>query len=175
MRKTLKGDQRAFKSLYVLYSAWLYSIAIRYSNSSEDAQDALQEGFIRIYTNLKQFSQESNFKAWIKRIIIHAALAQHKKKNAQVFENTSDVTADLFDLDYTLLNTLNSDELFYYIDKLSPGRKQIFNAYYIEGFNHREIAELFGISEGTSKSQLFDAKKELKKAIELNLAVTKKS
>ncbi len=68
---------------------------------------------------------------------------------------------------------LDADEILFYINKLSPGRKQIFNAYYVEGYNHREIAELLGISEGTSKSQLHDAKKELKLALERNISIAK--
>lgn len=73
-----------------------------------------------------------------------------------------------------LISELDADELLFYINKLSPGRKQIFNAYYVEGYNHREIAELLGISEGTSKSQLHDAKKELKLALERNASIAKK-
>lgn len=73
-----------------------------------------------------------------------------------------------------LISELDADELIFYINKLSPGRKQIFNAYYVEGYNHREIAELLGISEGTSKSQLHDAKKELKLALERNTSIAKK-
>lgn len=72
------------------------------------------------------------------------------------------------------MSELDADEILYYINKLSPGRKQIFNAYYVEGYSHREIAELFGISEGTSKSQLHDAKKELKLALENTTSIAKK-
>lgn len=175
VKRCLQKDERAFKALYNFYSSWLYAVALRYSNSVEDAQDALQESFIRIYKNLAQFSQESNFKAWMKRITIHTALAQHKKKNAKLYDNISDSEPEHLELDYSLLEVFGADELLFYIDKLSPGRKQIFNAYFVEGYSHREIAELFGISEGTSKSQLFDAKKELKKAIEMNLAVSRKT
>lgn len=86
---------------------------------------------------------------------------------------TNELTeSDAIHTDFML--DMDADEILYYIDKLSPGRKQIFIAYYVEGYAHREIAVLFGISEGTSKSQLHDAKKELKLALEKNTSIAKK-
>lgn len=170
----MKNDQRAFHELYQHYSSWLYSLCIRYSSNNDDAADALQESFINICKNLHQYSRTSNFKAWIKQITIHTTLAQHKKKNAKIYSQmTNELTEnDAIQTDFIL--ELDADEIVYYINKLSPGRKQIFNAYYVEGYTHREIATLFGISEGTSKSQLHDAKKELKLALEKDLSIAKK-
>lgn len=172
--RCLKNDQRAFHELYQHYSSWLYSLCIRYSSNNDDALDALQESFINIFKNLQQYGRTSNFKAWIKQITIHTTLAQHKKKNAKIYSQmTNELTEnDVIHTDF--MADMDAEEILYYIDKLSPGRKQIFNAYYVEGYSHREIAELFGISEGTSKSQLHDAKKELKLALEKNTTIAKK-
>lgn len=169
--RCLKSDQRAFHELYQHYSSWLYALCIRYSGTPDDAQDALQESFINIFKNLHQYSRESNFKAWIKRITIHTSLAQHKKKNAKVYRQMTEEIAENDAIHTDLLSELDADEILFYINKLSPGRKQIFNAYYVEGYNHREIAELLGISEGTSKSQLHDAKRELKLALERTASI----
>ncbi|HLP54943.1 MAG TPA: RNA polymerase sigma factor [Fluviicola sp.] len=160
--------------MYQHYSSWLYSLCIRYSANHDDAQDALQESFINIFRSLHQYSRTSNFKAWIKRIAIHTSLAQHKKKNAKIYSQmTNEITENDF-IHTDFISELDADEILFYINKLSPGRKQIFNAYYVEGYSHREIAELLGISEGTSKSQLHDAKKELKLALERNTSIAKK-
>jgi RNA polymerase sigma-70 factor (ECF subfamily) len=160
--------------LYQYYSSWLYALCIRYSSTPDDAQDALQESFINIFKNLHQYSKESNFKAWIKRVTIHTSLAQHKKKNAKVYSQMTNEISENDAIQTDFIAEMDADEILFYINKLSPGRKQIFNAYYVEGYNHREIAELLGISEGTSKSQLHDAKKELKLALEKNTSIAKK-
>jgi RNA polymerase sigma factor (sigma-70 family) len=144
----------------------LYAVCIRYSNSRDDAQDALQESFVDIFKNLSQYSRESDFKAWIKRITVHRTLSQHKKKNAQIYSQMKDEVSENCSLHNDLLEALAADEIIYYIQKLSPGRQQIFTAFFIEGYTHKEISNLLGISEGTSKSQLHDAKKELKIALE---------
>lgn len=164
--RCLEGDQRAFRELYTHYSSWLFAVCMRYSNTSDDAQDALQEAFIDVFKNLKQYSRESDFKAWIKRIAVHRSLSQHRKKNAKVYAQMKDEISDSCSLHNDLMESLAADEILFYIKKLSPGRQQIFTAYFIEGYSHKEIAQLLGISEGTSKSQLHDAKRELKIALE---------
>jgi len=121
-----------------------------------------------------QYSRESSFQGWIKTITIHAALAQHKKKNSQIYQNSGAIENEDVEFDLSLMGEIDSEELFYYINKLSPGRKQVFCAYFLEGYSHKEIANLFGMSEGTSKSQLHDAKKELKNAISLNFSESRK-
>jgi RNA polymerase sigma-70 factor (ECF subfamily) len=164
--RCLKGDQRAFHELYKAYSSWLFAICVRYSTTRDDAQDALQESFVDIFKNLAQYSRESDFKAWIKRIAVHRSLSQHRKKNAKIYTQMKDDLTENCSLHNDLLEALAADEIMFYIKKLSPGRQQIFTAYFIEGYSHKEIANLLGISEGTSKSQLHDAKRELKIALE---------
>jgi RNA polymerase sigma factor (sigma-70 family) len=168
-----KMDERSCQLLYTKYSSWLYAVCLRYVTNKEDAKDVLQEAFILIYKNLHQYSGEKSFEAWIKRITVNTALATFRKKNEKVLARAQDIE-DLVLLDVDLLNHLNAEELTFYIQRLSPGRKQVFNAYFVEGFSHKEIAEQLGISEGTSKSQLHDAKKELKKAIENEYAISKR-
>ncbi|MBI2259707.1 MAG: RNA polymerase sigma factor [Flavobacteriia bacterium] len=174
IRQCIKGEQRSCKKLYDKYSPFLYSVCLRYINDREEAKDLLQDAFVLIFKNLGQFSMEKNFKAWMKKITVNCCLGHFRKQNTEVnaVEDSSKYENSFIDL--TLLQDLNQSELLHFIQLLSPGRKQVFCAYFIEGYSHKEIAEMMNISEGTSKSQLFDAKRELKNAIEKDFAIAKK-
>ncbi len=173
IERCINFDEQACALLYKRYSAWLYSVCLRYVSNKEDAQDILQEAFILIFRNLPQYSKTASFKGWIKRITVNAALASYRKKGAKMAMTNEKYLEEEEFADFSLLLELDNKELLYFIGLLSPGRKQVFNAYIIEGFSHQEIADQLGISAGTSKSQLFDAKRELKKAIDREYAVAK--
>ncbi len=173
IEKCLKNDQVAFERLYQKYSPWLYSVCLRYVSNKDDAQDILQDSFILIYNNLKQYSKEASFRGWMKKITVNCALGSFRKKNAAVYTNSKGDAEEQIVIDLDFVNDMDVEELHYFIDKLAPGRKQVFNAYVIEGFSHKEIAQQLGIAEGTSKSQLFDAKRELKLAIDNKFAIAK--
>ncbi len=162
----ISGKESAYKLLYERYSGWLYSVTMRYCNDADDAQDVLQDSFIAIFDNLKQYNKDKSFRGWIKKITVNTALAVHRKKNAAVYLNPVREIENVEILDVSLLEKMDVEEINSLIRQLSPGRQQVFNLYFIEGYSHKEIAEMLDISEGTSKSQLFDAKKELKIAIE---------
>lgn len=162
----ISKKEYAFKLLYDRYSGWLYAISMRYCNDSDAAQDVLQESFISIFNNLKQYNKEKSFRGWIKKITVNAALAEHRKKNAAVYKYAIREIEKVEILDFSLIEQLEMEEINSLIRQLSPGRQQVFNLFFIEGYSHKEIAEILDIAEGTSKSQLFDAKRELKNAIE---------
>ncbi|MFA7274702.1 MAG: RNA polymerase sigma factor [Crocinitomicaceae bacterium] len=166
IKQCLSKKESAYKLLYERYSGWLYAVALRYCSDSDDAQDVLQDSFIAIFDNLKQYNQEKSFAGWMKKITVNTALAVHRKKNAAVYKNPVREIEDQQMIDITLLQELEVQEINLLIEQLTPGRRQVFNLYFIEGYTHKEIAEMLQISEGTSKSQLFDAKKELKAAME---------
>lgn len=172
IRKCIKGDRSAFQELYNQHSRWMYTVCLRYHKNQEDAEDVLQESFIQIYKNLSSFKFEGNFKGWLRRVTVNCALEKFRKNKIDFVSIEELFTAE-FDhtLDTSLLDEINAEELIHYIDQLSPGRKQVFLAYAVDGFKHHEIAELLGITVGTSKSQLFDARKELIEAIK-NITIT---
>lgn len=172
IRKCIKGDRSAFQELYNQHSRWMYTVCLRYHKNQEDAEDVLQESFIQIYKNLSSFKFEGNFKGWLRRVTVNCALEKFRKNKID-FVSIEELFTEVFDhtLDNSLLDEINAEELIYYIDQLSPGRKQVFLAYAVDGFKHNEIAELLGITVGTSKSQLFDARKELIEAIK-NISIT---
>lgn len=166
IKKSIKNDASSCEKLYKKHSGWLYSICLRYLNNREDAQDVLQDSFVLIFKNLAQYTFEGNFKGWMRKITVNCALSFYRKQGTQIVavEDSSKFENSFIDINF--LNEIDNQELLYFINLLSPGRKQVFNAYVIEGYSHKEISENLGISEGTSKSQLFDAKRELKKALE---------
>lgn len=135
---------------------------MRYTKNREEAEDCLQESFIKIFTNLRSYKNEGSFEGWAKRITING-LISHLKKQKKFWKsfdidnfqesnhgNTSESIGNLFHKD-----------LLFIIDKLPDGKKIIFNLYVVEGYSHKEIADLLGVKEGTSKSQLARAKEML--------------
>lgn len=166
IRQCIKGERSAFQKLYNQNAAWMFAICMRYHKNQEDAEDVLQESFIQVYRNLQSYKFEGNFKGWLRKITVNCALAKFRLHKIETISfNQKNTNHDFSALDTTLLDDLDAQELIYYINQLSDGRRQVFLAYAVDGFKHNEIAELLGISEGTSKSQLFDARKELMQAI----------
>jgi RNA polymerase sigma factor (sigma-70 family) len=162
----IAGNSLAQKTLYTKFSKKLYGICLRYATSEEEAQDILQDGFVKIFTKLNTFKFEGSFEGWLKRIIVHTAIEAYRKK--------VDI-ANMEDVEYNSLfsspdeKTLEVEELLKLIQELPKGYQLVFNLYAIEGYTHAEIAERLNISEGTSKSQLSRARMSLQtKLKELN-------
>lgn len=165
IKDCIKGDRSAQKSLYEKYKSWSFVLCMRYFRSREDAEDALQDGFVKVYRDLYQFdSQKGNFESWMKIIIIRTCLEKLRKKSFDYSELSSDI--ELVNNDVTPLQNLNLQYLTQMIQKLPVGYRTVFNLYVIDGYNHKEIAELLNISESTSKTQLMKAKNMLKSKIE---------
>lgn len=131
-------------------------------------------GFMKIFENLHQFKDEGSFEGWMKRIMINTTLGYYRAKSPLYTYTEIENITEHPKTDYNALNILETGELMDMINKLPPGCKVVFNMFVIDGYSHKEIAETLKISEGTSKSQLFDAKKLLKQMIANSLAVAKK-
>lgn len=166
IQQCLKGEAKAQKKLYEIYSRQMFGICLRYSNTREDARDIMQEGFVKIFTKLSQYSGKGSFEGWMKRIFINCAL-EHYRIN-KVYNDQSDVE-QAYDVSYNnfTLEKISQKEILAVMNKMAPGYRTVLNLYAIEGYSHAEIAEILGISEGTSKSQLSRARvvfmQELKK------------
>lgn len=151
--------------LYKRFSSKMYGVCLRYSGSADDANDLLQEGFIKIYKNLGKFRGEGSFEGWVRRIFVNTAI-EHFRKKVKLY-NVSEVQENTIeDTDVTILDTLAVKDIIVLVNELAPGYKTIFNMHVIEGYSHKEIAEILGINEGTSKSQLARAKGVLKKSLD---------
>ena len=153
----------------------MYAVCLRYANNSEDAQDLLQEGFIKIFRNLHRFRAEGSFEGWIRRVFVNTAIEHYRKKSAQLSSVSEKEENTIEDTDITALDSLAEKDILNLIQELSPGYKTVFNLYVVEGYSHKEIGEMLGISEGTSKSQLARAKAILQKKVAQYLSQTQKS
>lgn len=165
IKMCIKGDRRYQNALYTKFSPKMMAVCFRYSRNREDAEDTLLEGFIKVFDNLKQFKNEGSFEGWIRKIMVNTAIAKFKKANPfKVFVNIEKVHYSIAS-DENIYEQLGAKVLINMIQQLPPAYQMVFNLYSFEGLKHREIADQLGISEGTSKSNLSDARTLLKKMI----------
>jgi RNA polymerase sigma factor (sigma-70 family) len=147
-----KRDRGCQKALYEMYCGKMMAICLRYSKSGPEAEDILQEGFLKIFDNIKNFRGESKLLTWMTRIMINAALNQNRQKLYLLpMVDVNDVA--LIETEEVSLGELHCSELIRMIQSLPDGCQIIFNLFALEGYSHKEIAEMLNISEGTSKSQ----------------------
>lgn len=164
------SDPKAMGSLYKIYSSRLFGVCLRYSKSRWEAEDVLHESFIKIYKSFKNFNGgKQSLEAWLKKITVYTAIDNFKKDKSHSLISFSDqsdepvIIANEFEA--SLAHDLSAEEILKIVTTLPEGYRIIFNLYVIEGFTHKEISETLNISEGTSKSQLFKAKKQIKKLL----------
>ena len=160
----MQGNQVACKSLYDQYKSQLFIICLRYAQDRSQAQDFLQDSFIKIFNNLDSYdSNKGAFEFWISRITINVCLAYVRKKT--IYPVSLNSVEETITTDNAVLSSLSLQEMLKLIQDLPFGYKTVFNMYVIDGFSHREIAQQLKISESTSKSQLAKARKMLQKKI----------
>lgn len=165
IEKCLKNDRAAQKLLYNSFAPKMYAVCMRYASKRVSADDILQEAFIKVFKYLTSFQFSGSFEGWIRRIVVRTAL-DHIKKYAEPFEDFTNLEAEETMVAVNdALTSLSTQELFSVIQSLPDGKKMIFNLYVFEGYSHKEIAELLGISVMTSKGQLSKAKKMLQERI----------
>ncbi len=156
----LKKDPKAQKLLYDTYASMLMGVARRYVDQIVDAEDILLRAFLKIFDKIGQFQQSGAFEAWMRKIVVNEALMfLRKRKNLTV--DLSEIP-NVADMALSVEDKLAFEDLLQILDDLPVGYRTIFNLYVIEGYKHREIAELLGISINTSKSQLILAKRKLR-------------
>ncbi len=171
VRGCIAGDRKIQQLLYSMYAARMFVVCKRYSDNSEDAQDILQDGFVKVFSNIQKFRGEGSLEGWMRRIFVNTGIEYFRKKGkisyvADIYET------NIEDTDWNVFDNMATQDILNIIHELSPGYKQVFNMYVIEGYSHKEISDILGISEGTSKSQLARAKVILKKIVETKLTTT---
>ena len=172
IQKCCDGNRTAYRELYTRYAGELMAIAMRYMKTKQEAEDILQDAFIKAYKNLASFNQQSSLKTWMTRIVINTALNALRKEH-QKYQWNIEEAQEVAD-EYLPLNNFHYMELIGFIQQLPDGCRTVFNLYALEGYSHKEIAEMLGISTGTSKSQYFRAKQLLQEVILSEDAKTKK-
>jgi len=165
IRKCIKGESQAIESLYHLVSAGLFGICLRYANNWEDAQDLLHDGFLKIMDNLKDFRWEGSFEGWLRRIIVNVSINYYRRNNLIQFKEYESVDFKIEGFEVSALEKMTQQELLDLINQLPAGYRIVFNLFAIENFSHKEIAELLGVSESTSKSQYRKARLKLQELL----------
>ncbi len=161
----LRGRQLAQKLLYDKFAGKMMAVCLRYAQTTFEAEDVLQEGFLTVFRTLGSFRRECPLEFWIRRIMINAALRQHRRNASLVAVSDGDYPETLASEEFTLSN-FNFNELLNMVQELAPRYRMVFNLYAIEGYTHKEIGELLTISEGTSKSQYSRARVILQTKLE---------
>lgn len=159
----IEGNIRMQKELYDKFSPKMYAVCLRYMGNADDAQDILQEGFIKVFRNLERFRGEGSFEGWIRRIFVNTAIEQIRKRKIDVSLTEKEEIIEYKSV--SAVDNINEKDLLKIVSELSPGYRSVFNMYVVEGFSHKEIGDLLGISEGTSKSQLARARMILQEKI----------
>ena len=158
-----KGDRKAGEQLYHRFSDKMFAICIQFSKSREEAEDNLQDGFIKVLESIGQYKGKGSFEGWMKRIFINTALEKFRKnRSVQVVEEVPEVV-DEDDVDDDV--SIPPEVLFEFVNQLPEKYRLVFNLYVMEDMQHKEIAALLGITDGTSKSNLARAKEILKRKI----------
>lgn len=145
------------EELYSRFSPRMFAVCLRYAGNTEEAEDILQEGFIKIFKKLNTFRSEGSFEGWIRRIFVNTAIEHFRRKRYMmpVTEKEENTIEGKY---LSVLDDLAARDILALVGELSPGYRTVFNLYVVEGYTHKEIADMMGISEGTSKSQLSRAK-----------------
>lgn len=156
----IRGDRKMQHELYDRFAPKMYGVCLRYAANTEEAEDILQESFIKVFKKIASFRKEGSFEGWIRRIFVNTAIEHYRKKiYLQPITEHEESTVEGGYL--SVLDNLAEKDIISLVQQLSPGYRTVFNMYVVEGYSHKQIAEQLGISEGTSKSQLSRAKQIL--------------
>ena len=175
IQECIEGNRLSQGRLYQLFAPKMFAVCLRYSRNREEAEEILQEGFIQVFKSLKNFRHEGSFEGWIRKIMVYCAI-RHFRSKPKMHPVVSIEKAEIKESgNEDIMGQLNKKELLKMVQALPPAYRMVFNLYVFEGMKHREIAELLQISEGTSKSNFFDAKIILQKAVINSLKIAKQN
>ncbi len=153
----IKGNRNSQKSLYEHFAGKMLAVCMRYAKDRAEAEDMLQEGFLKVFQSIEKFKGEGSFEGWIRRIMIYNAI-NHYKHRMRTFKEDLDATN--YDAPYhdDIVDKISVKEIIALVQHMPEGYRMVFNLYAIEGYTHKEISEQLGIAIGTSKSQYARAK-----------------
>ncbi|MCO5260118.1 MAG: RNA polymerase sigma factor [Crocinitomicaceae bacterium] len=162
----LNGNSIAQRKLFEKFAPKMMSVCLRYMKDSQEAEDVLQDGFVKIFQSLSAYEKIGSLEGWIRRIIVNTALDQLRKNNKFGYMDDVDEVGYKIENNSYIVENLAAQDLMNMISQMPDGYKVVFNMFAIEGYSHKEIAEQLGISENTSKSQYLRARDYLKKQLE---------
>ena len=166
IEKLQKKDRKTQFDFYNFLSPKMYGVCIRFANNSDDANDILQEGFIRVFRHINDFRGEGSFEGWVRRTIVNTAINFYKKEKKRGYKVDLDHIKKKYVTGETAVDKMSFNELINIVRELPNGYRTVFNLNVIEGYTHKEIGKILNISENTSKSQLSRAKSALQKKLQ---------
>lgn len=175
LKDCLKGKKEAQAKLYKHFAPLMMAVCYRYTKTKFEAEDVLQEGFVKVFKNLDQFKGDGELGAWIRRIMVNTALNYLRTNKKYQQDADVDMIPEKASNDESPLAALQAKQLAAIIQRLPVGYQTIFNLHAIEGYSHVEIGDMLNISKGTSRSQYLRARNMLKKWIEEEILLTNKN
>jgi len=164
--KRCKADERKSQELlYKQFASKMLGVCMRYATDRMEAEDMLQNGFIRVFQKISDYRGDGSFEGWVRRIMVHSSIEYYRKHHKMLQVVDIESAANEPSANAVAAANLDAKDLMILIQQLSPGYRMVFNLYAIEGYSHKEIGEIMGISEGASKSQLSRARTILKEQI----------
>lgn len=160
----IKKDRKSQKELYRLYYGYAMRICLRYAKNKDEAVELVNDGFMKVFTNMQRYDKERSFNAWISTIMINTSIDHYRNRIKQMEMEELNAKHELEDRE-NILSHLHYEDLIRLVQKLSYAYRTVFNLFAIDGYSHEEIAEMLSISVGTSKSNLFKARENLKKML----------
>jgi RNA polymerase sigma-70 factor (ECF subfamily) len=160
----VSGKRKAQEQLFKFFSEEMFGVCLYYSKDYTEAEDTLHEGFIKVFLKIEQFQFKGSLAGWIRRIMVNTALEKYRK-NVQMYAIGDDIEMENDIEPSNVLETLSAEELIKMIHDLTPKYRMVFNLYAVEGYSHKEISLMLGISEGTSKSNLARARNILQQKV----------
>ena len=160
----IREDRKYQKILWNLYSSKLMALCLRYCKNQEEAEDALMESFVRIYDKIPTFRYQSSLETWMRRITVNISINKLRSQK----DIWKELSESEYELGYTdnAMYQLEAKQIMQLIERLPVEYRTVFNLFVVEGYTHKEIAEMMGIDEGTSRSQLAKARKSLQEMLE---------
>ena len=164
----IKGNQMAQRTLYKKFYGYSKSICLRYTSFTEDADEVLNEGFLKVFNNLKNYDSTYPFKAWLRTIMINTAISYYRKNKKHNDERVALEDVPNIGFEEDIVSRITADEILELVRQLPQVYKNVFLMHAVDGYNHREIAELLMLNEATVRSQFVRARARLKLMIKMH-------
>jgi len=165
VKRCKAGQRKAQEQLYKMFASKMLGVCMRYATDRMEAEDMLQNGFIKVFVKIEDYRGDGSFEGWIRRIMVHSSIEYYRKHHKMMHLVDIDEAGQGPSVNAAAASSLEAKDLLGLIKELSPGYRMVFNMYAIDGYSHKEIAEIAGITEGASKSQLSRARAILKEQI----------
>lgn len=160
----VRRERWAQQALYETYYSQMMGVCLRYANDEEEALDILHEGFIKVFRHIKKYQPGTSLTAWVRRIMVNTSIDYYRKNMRRRTEDIEQAY-DLSSTDADAISQCSEREILAAIQELTPAYRAVFNLYIIEGYSHREIAEMLDITESTSRSNLVKARLKLREML----------